>query len=559
MINEKELNNQNLNENPEEVDSNEEQNTNEEFTKDNSEYKSVEVIYNESHEPILVDKNDCENDNNNLTNEDATLETEEKIQLEKLSDDNQEPEPDQNISNQESLELEQKVLDQEVSDQGTEELENVIINQNRDEDNNLNKKQESDAIKEEVSESNSEAEVIEENEPIKMAKLPERHFDVAEIIKSKHLFSVKEILEIIKKELTLDNFDILLKAIKNSKYNKTFEVLGYFLYFVYENKLSEEQIDDIILGLDNEEIVCTYAFAILNARKYKNKSLVKTLFTRINEIPCTDSFLLKFIKSLKSKKRKIEYKLYERKVKKIKKIVKKYKKTVAKKEEFNTVDESLTRYIFSIYGEYRYTKKCQKLYSKIESKLTNEMKINCLLSLALGYQRVEKFKKAKKIYNQVLLLDNENYEASIGLVITNNKCVNLEQLLSKKKVEKIKEYDELINKLLNSKEDALAYKVYSFDQVKQAEKKLNLEEKLKYIRKHISLVSYIIGTCLLNLTFFVNNPTVKILGYVCMGIFVLATFISTKIKSRIVTAIIKLVLAGAIIAESIILSNIIGG
>ncbi len=545
MISEKVLNNQSLNENPEEVDSNEEQNTNDEFTKEESEYKSVEVIYNDSHEPILVDKNDSENEEKNPETEDATLENKEEIQSEKLSDENQEQE--ENMSGQEVEEV----------------LKNVIINQSSNEDNNSNEKQESDTTKE-VNEtdqtmSNQETEDVVEKNSIKMDKLPERNFDVAEIIKSKHLFSVKETLEIIKKELTLDNFDILLKAIKNSKYNKIFEVLGYFLYFVYENKLSEEQIDDIILGLDNEEIVCTYAFAILNARKYKNKPLVKTLFIRINEIPCTDSFLLKFIKNLKSKKRKIEYKFYERKVKKIKKIVKKYKKSVAKKDEFNNVDESLTRYIFSIYGEYRYTKKCQKLYTKIESKLTNEMKINCLLSLALGYQRVEKYKKAKKLYEEVLTIDNENYEAAIGLLIIKNKCVNIEQLLSKKKVEKIKGYDELINKFLSSENDALAYKVYGYDQVKQDEKKLNLEEKLKFIRKHISLVSYIIGTVLLNLTFFVNNSIVEIFGYVCMGIFVLATFISTKIKSRIVTAIIKLVLAGAVIVESIVISNIIGG
>lgn len=544
MINEKDLNNQNLpiedlesDENKELDDKNvQESEDNNEFknhyednqSKDN--YESIDIVYDENNNPIFANEN---------TSQEGVEEVQVSEKEEIISENNIE----------EITELEEQELQKELSN-NVEESDNKNLSDKEDLQNTEEEKSEDLEAEEEKS---KDLETEEELDPSvkRFIDMEVINYDVHKLIHAKHLFSANEIVKTIKKELKVETFDELIKTVKGSKYNKLFEVLGYFLHFVYKNKLPNEKKDAVLSELNNEEIVCVYSFAILVSNELKEKTLVKELYKELKNIPYDNGFVLKFSSLIKKKHLKDEYESNDKKKKRIKKLVKSCKKFI-KKETYNEVDECIIRYLFNIYGEF-YIKKCVKLYYRLETKISVELKINCLLSLAKGYLKKTKYKKANRYFKQVLLLDNENYEALVGNLLVLNKCYSLEELLSKKKIAKIKGYNDFNSIITNSTNEALVAKSQEIEANEKKEKKKHLERKLEDLSKHISVVSIVLAFILIALNVYLNNTGVGIIGYILLALYVGSSFITTNIKSKIKSAIIKAVVSIILVVISIIL------
>lgn len=534
MINEKDLNNQNLPIEDLESDANEElDDKNVQESEDNNEFKnhyednkskdnyeSIEIVYDENNNPIFA-------------NENTSQERIEEVQ----------------VSEKEEIVSENNI--EEITELEEQELQEKLSNNVEESDNKNLLDNENLSDKEEVKPEDLETE--EELDPSvkRFIDMEVINYDVHKLIHAKHLFSANEIVKTIKKELKVETFDELIKTVKGSKYNKLFEVLGYFLHFVYKNKLPNEKKDAVLSELNNEEIVCVYSFAILVSNELKEKTLVKKLYKELKNVPYDKGFVLKFSRLIKKKHLKFEYESNDKKKKRIKKLVKSSKKVI-KKETYNEVDESIIRYLFSIYGEF-YIKKCVKLYYKLETKISVELKINCLLSLAKGYLKKTKYKKANRYFKQILLLDNENYEALIGNLLVLNKCCSLEELLSKKKIAKIKGYNDFNSIITNSTNEALVAKSQEIEANAKKEKKKHLERKLEDLSKHISVVSIVLAFILIALNVYLNNTVVGIIGYILLALYVGSSFITTNIKSKIKSVIIKVVVSIILVAISIII------
>lgn len=528
MLNEKDLNNQNLFEKDSEVENKDINASNDnlkevEETNELSDYKSVEVVYDENKEPIIQENPDSleteliEETNSNVEDIDSNNQAEDPTNIEESSDIEESSNIEEIINKEETLDISKEIN---------------VEKDNKESVDNCNEEDLDPSVKRFI-----DMDVI--------------NYDVHKLIHAKHFFSANEILKTIKKELKLETFDELIKTVKGSKYNKLFEVLGYFLHFVYENKLTNDKKDAILSELNNEEIICTYSFAILFANELKKKYIVKELYNGLKNTPCDKGFILKFSNIIKKKHLKDEYESNDKKKKRIKKLVKSSKKLI-KKNSYNEVEESVLRYLFSIYGEF-YIKKCKKLYNKLETKISVELKINCLLSLAKGYLKKTKYKKANRYFKQVLLLDNENYEALVGNLLVLNKCYSLEELLSKKKINKIKGYNDFNSIINNSTNEALVAKSQEIEAAEKKAKKEHLEKKLRDLSKHVSVVSIVLSFILLALNVYLNNSVVGVVGYILLALYFCSSFITTNIKSRIKSVIIKAVVSIILVVISLIL------
>ena len=317
MINEKDLNNQNLPIEDLESDANEElDDKNVQESKDNNEFKdhyedneskdnyeSIEIVYDENNNPIFANEN---------TSQEGIEEVQVSEKEEIISENNIE----------EITELEEQELQEELSN-NVEESDNKNLSDNE----NLPDKEE---------EKSDDLETEEGLDPSvkRFIDMEVINYDVHKLIHAKHLFSAIEIVKTIKKELKVETFDELIKTVKGSKYNKLFEVLGYFLHFVYKNKLPNEKKDAVLSELNNEEIVCVYSFAILVSNELKEKTLVKKLYNELKNVPYDKGFVLKFSRLIKKKHLKVEYESNDKKKKRIKKLVKSSKKVI-KKETYN--------------------------------------------------------------------------------------------------------------------------------------------------------------------------------------------------------------------------------
>ena len=540
MLSEKDLNNQNLFEKDSEVENKDIDASNDDLkeveeTNESSDYKSVEVVYDENKEPIIQENPDSleteliEETNSNVEEIDSNNQAEDATNIEEI------------------INIEESSYVEESSD--IEEITNKeeIIN-----------KEETLDVSEEINVEKDNKESVDNCDEEDLDPSVKRfidmdviNYDVHKLIHAKHFFSANEILKTIKKELKLETFDELIKTVKGSKYNKLFEVLGYFLHFVYKNGLANEKKDAILSGLNNEEIVCVYSFAILVGNELKEKALVKELCNELKNIPYDNGFILKFFNVIKKKHLKDEYESNDKKKKHIKKLVKSCNK-LFKQESYNEVEESIVRYLFSIYGEF-YIKKCKKLYNKLETKISVELKINCLLFLAKGYLKKTKYKQANRYFKQVLLLDNENYEALVGNLLVLNKCYSLEELLSKKKIAKIKGYNDFNSIINNSTNEALVTKSQEIEAAEKKAKKEHLERKLSDLSKHVSVISVVLAFILLALNVYLNNTSVGVIGYILLALYVGSSFITTNIKSKIKSVIIKAIISVILVVVSIIL------
>ena len=227
MINEKDLNNQNLpiedlesDENKELDDKNvQESEDNNEFknhyednqSKDN--YESIDIVYDENNNPIFANEN---------TSQEGVEEVQVSEKEEIISENNIE----------EITELEEQELQKELSN-NVEESDNKNLSDKEDLQNTEEEKSEDLEAEEEKS---KDLEAEEELDPSvkRFIDMEVINYDVHKLIHAKHLFSANEIVKTIKKELKVETFDELIKTVKGSKYNKLFEVLGYFLHFVYK-------------------------------------------------------------------------------------------------------------------------------------------------------------------------------------------------------------------------------------------------------------------------------------------------------------------------------------
>ena len=227
MLSEKDLNNQNLFEKDSEVENKDINASNDDLkeveeTNESSDYKSVEVVYDENKEPIIQENPDSleteliEETNSNVEEIDSNNQAEDATKIEEASD------------------IEEEITNKEETLDILEEIN--VEKDNKESIDNCDEEDLDPSVKRFI-----DMDVI--------------NYDVHKLIHAKHFFSANEILKTIKKELKLETFDELIKTVKGSKYNKLFEVLGYFLHFVYKNGLANEKKDAILSGLNNEEIV----------------------------------------------------------------------------------------------------------------------------------------------------------------------------------------------------------------------------------------------------------------------------------------------------------------
>lgn len=522
MLNEKDLNNQNLFEKDSEVENKDINASNDnlkevEETNELFDYKSVEVVYDENKEPIIQENTDSletefiEETNSNVEEIDSNNQAEDTTNIEESSD------IEEIINKEETLDISEEI---NVEKDNKESVDNC---DEEDLDPSVKRFIDMDVI----------------------------NYDVHKLIYSNQFFSAKEIAQTIKKELNVNTYDELIKTIKGSKYNKLLEVLGYFLYFTYKNELSDDKKDNVLTELNNEEIICVYSFAISVANEHKEKRIAKALYIDLKNVPYDGGFILKFAAMIIKNHLKDEYDSNDKKKKKIKKLVKKCKRHIKKYDVYSDVDEAIIRYIFNVYGEY-YIKKCKKLYKKIENKISVQLKINCLLSLAKGYLKKTSYNKANKYFKKVILLDCENYEAMIGNLLVLNKCYSLEELLSKKKLNKIKGYENFKSVINNSTNDGLVAKSQEITIKEKQAKQVYLDEKLKNLGKHISVISITLAFILLLLNVFIKNTGVSVVSYLLLGIFVGSSCITTNIKSNIKSIIIKVIITVIMIVLSLI-------
>ena len=152
-----------------------------------------------------------------------------------------------------------------------------------------------------------------------------------------------------------------------------------------------------------------------------------------------------------------------------------------------------------------------------------------------------------------MLLDNENYEALVGNLLVLNKCYSLEELLSKKKIAKIKGYNDFNSIINNSTNEALVAKSQEIEAAEKKAKKEHLEKKLRDLSKHVSVVSIVLSFILLALNVYLNNSVVGVVGYILLALYFCSSFITTNIKSRIKSVIIKAVVSIILVVISLIL------
>lgn len=365
-------------------------------------------------------------------------------------------------------------------------------------------------------------------------------FDIHKLIYSKSIYKNETIVHNLEKEVNENNYQEIINIINTSRYSHEYEIRGYLLALLSKKSILEYQ--DIFKDLNIDEVLTVYVFAILcsiNDKKLK-KELTKKMKKEMssNGSKCIISICKVCLKINES------HKYY--KLNKLRKLFKAIKKLVNDSDELNGIIISFTKYIAREYALQKPKKVEKFLKNDLFVHLDETNKILLQNYVAKGYAYNRKFSKAKKIYNEILQNDPNNFEAKEGLMMVSNYCTSIYSFVNEKNMKKNKKY----NKLVEETSELGEYRNNSLteiEEINEKQRKARLGTRIRNIRKIVCGANFVFGFTCLILQLFINNPKLITFIYIFLGIYVASSFITTKIKKAIIPSIIRLILASSLV------------
>lgn len=376
-------------------------------------------------------------------------------------------------------------------------------------------------------------------------------FNLHKMLYGTHDFLVDEIIETVKSELKEENYNELINITFESKFKSFYEIYAIFVYYFHANRC-EVGYQKIFNELNIDEQLLVYIYTIMYANNEKNKKVIKEITNVIkNKYVIKNNMLYPFYKLCLNKNTLFSYTEVDKQGK-LKKLYKVFKKHQSKLEKYTEIENSLVRYIFRSYttGKIQCLK---KFYNKIEFKLTDSLRLYCLLKLALGYAISRKYKEAKKYYQSVLSFDNENFDALEGIFLAENKCARLDELAYYTKIIKAKGYKKFIEKVIDLNDDVIKQRIKNYETVQKRQREDKIFDDLKFIRKNVTVISFVFMLIFDSLAYELGGVTLKVLFFLSVAIFIGSGFINNKLKSGIAGIIVRAIIGLGILVSSLLL------
>lgn len=376
-------------------------------------------------------------------------------------------------------------------------------------------------------------------------------FNLERIVNSSQSFKSEDIIKAIGKEET--DYLKASNIISSSKYAKDYEVLGYLLSNLNEEKISER--------LEEDEKVIVYMYAILYAEKDKNKEKVKVYYEKAKEY--SDNKLYSFVKQAK----KMSFDEETSTVENIKKFAKEYKKYFKNINELSQIELSLTKYLYRTLGHAK-IKLLNKIHQENESKYNSLQKEDmlCLKNyLARGYIHAHKFKQANEIIIDILQNDKENYSAEETKIFIEAKCTTIGEFINRRDINENDSFANLQTKANETKNDTYLYGINNIIEKFTIQKKEQKETRLRNIRELVAGGTCGLAVILLILGMLLDSAVFNVLIIIFMIIHMLSTlirydlitYIKNNPKSFIISTAIKVVTGIVIIILTFVMPNVI--